>query len=669
MFDHPRCSPLLRDARTATRRSCAATDAKCVADLRPRTAASRHALGRRLGSGSPPGCASGGRHGAGAAVVDRLQRRVTLRIMDCSRAYTRRSSTSISIGLADDDRGLRRPAAAARRRARRRLATLDALVDETSGTASQSAGRCRPASRMRWRGSSPDSRAARRDGRRTTPRFADALTVVYRILFLLFAEARGLVPQWHPDLPRQLHDRVAAAASRKRDGPPAGLWQSLQAIARLAHRGCTAGTLRVVPFNGRLFAPAAAPLADRSGSTTASRATCCWRSRRGRGRTGGSASPTATSASSSSARSTSASSTTPAGAASAVRRKRRRGTFYTPRPMTEYLVRRTLAPLVRGRTPEAHPGPARARSRHGQRRVPGRGVPLPRRCLRGRADRGGHACRARHHAADRAAFRRVVAQRCLYGVDVNPTAVQLARLSLWLCTLAADRPLTFLDHHLRAGNSLAGRASPTSRGSRRAAGGAARGGPLPLFDAGDLRARARVDGRRPRRTGARSRTTPPAIVRAKERTIEELGRPDGRLRLACRRRRVVRGVVLARRTRAPSTSRAWPAFSGALRGAASGLPTALERQWRATAAAAAGASGSSTGSWSFPRSSSSGGEPRARRASTRSSAIRRGRPRASSPPSAASRAATAAGARPRQPLSALRRAHAAADGAAAASGC
>src|SRR6185503_15094320 len=44
--------------------------------------------------------------------------------------------------------------------------------------------------------------------------------------------------------------------------PPAGLWQSLQAIARLAHRGCTAGTLRVVPFNGRLFAPSAAPLAD-----------------------------------------------------------------------------------------------------------------------------------------------------------------------------------------------------------------------------------------------------------------------------------------------------------------------------------------------------------------------------------------------------------------------
>ena len=56
-------------------------------------------------------------------------------------------------------------------------------------------------------------------------------------------------------------------------------------------------------------------------------------------------------------------------------------------------------------------------------------------------------------------LRREVAQRCLFGVDLNPTAVQLARLSLWLTTLAADKPLTFLDHRLIAGNSLVG-ASP-----------------------------------------------------------------------------------------------------------------------------------------------------------------------------------------------------------------
>jgi hypothetical protein len=58
--------------------------------------------------------------------------------------------------------------------------------------------------------------------------------------------------------------------------------------------------------------------------------------------------------------------------------------------------------------------------------------------------------------AERAAIRRVVAERCLYGVDLNPMAVQLARLSLWLATLSADRPLSFLDHRLLVGDSLIG---------------------------------------------------------------------------------------------------------------------------------------------------------------------------------------------------------------------
>jgi hypothetical protein len=51
---------------------------------------------------------------------------------------------------------------------------------------------------------------------------------------------------------------------------------------------------------------------------------------------------------------------------------------------------------------------------------------------------------------------RVVAQRCLYGVDKNPMAVDLAKLSLWLATLAKDHPFTFLDHSLRHGDSLVG---------------------------------------------------------------------------------------------------------------------------------------------------------------------------------------------------------------------
>lgn len=53
-------------------------------------------------------------------------------------------------------------------------------------------------------------------------------------------------------------------------------------------------------------------------------------------------------------------------------------------------------------------------------------------------------------------WKRQVVNSCIYGVDLNPLAVELAKLSLWLATLAAGKPLTFLDHHLKIGNSLVG---------------------------------------------------------------------------------------------------------------------------------------------------------------------------------------------------------------------
>jgi hypothetical protein len=52
--------------------------------------------------------------------------------------------------------------------------------------------------------------------------------------------------------------------------------------------------------------------------------------------------------------------------------------------------------------------------------------------------------------------RRIVADRCLYGVDINPMAVEMAKLSLWLITLQRDRPFNFLDHALKCGDSLLG---------------------------------------------------------------------------------------------------------------------------------------------------------------------------------------------------------------------
>ncbi|HEY0319441.1 MAG TPA: hypothetical protein VGC66_00570 [Pyrinomonadaceae bacterium] len=52
--------------------------------------------------------------------------------------------------------------------------------------------------------------------------------------------------------------------------------------------------------------------------------------------------------------------------------------------------------------------------------------------------------------------RRLVAERCLYGVDMNPLAVELAKLSIWLVTLAKGRPFGFLNHNLRHGDSMLG---------------------------------------------------------------------------------------------------------------------------------------------------------------------------------------------------------------------
>ena len=57
---------------------------------------------------------------------------------------------------------------------------------------------------------------------------------------------------------------------------------------------------------------------------------------------------------------------------------------------------------------------------------------------------------------DRQIVRRMVLKRCVYGVDKNPMAVELAKLSLWLHTFTVGAPLSFLDHHLRCGDSLFG---------------------------------------------------------------------------------------------------------------------------------------------------------------------------------------------------------------------
>jgi len=60
------------------------------------------------------------------------------------------------------------------------------------------------------------------------------------------------------------------------------------------------------------------------------------------------------------------------------------------------------------------------------------------------------------HLDDRHMIRRMVLKRCIYGVDKNPMAVELAKLSLWLHSFTVGAPLSFLDHHLHCGDSLFG---------------------------------------------------------------------------------------------------------------------------------------------------------------------------------------------------------------------
>jgi hypothetical protein len=60
------------------------------------------------------------------------------------------------------------------------------------------------------------------------------------------------------------------------------------------------------------------------------------------------------------------------------------------------------------------------------------------------------------HLDDRHIIRRSILKRCIYGVDKNPMAVELAKVALWLHTFTVGAPLSFLDHHLRKGNSLLG---------------------------------------------------------------------------------------------------------------------------------------------------------------------------------------------------------------------
>ena len=171
--------------------------------------------------------------------------------------------------------------------------------------------------------------------------------------------------------------------------------------------------------------------------------------------------------------------------------RRRSGSHYTPRELTEPIVRHTLEPLFErlrqeastARSPDSRLASASANPRHASLRpAPDAAAVRPEQILdlkvcdpaMGSGAFLVETCRQLADALieawgahgempvippdeDEVIFaRRLVAQRCLYGIDRNPMAVDLAKVSLWLSTLARDHPLTFVDHAFRHGDSLVG---------------------------------------------------------------------------------------------------------------------------------------------------------------------------------------------------------------------
>ncbi len=140
--------------------------------------------------------------------------------------------------------------------------------------------------------------------------------------------------------------------------------------------------------------------------------------------------------------------------------RRRSGSHYTPRKLTQPIVETTLRPIFEGlgETPTA----AQILELKVCDLAMGSGAFLVEACqqlaeaLVEAWNREGLPVELPEGEDPLSYARRLVAQRCIYGVDKNPFAVNLAKLSLWLFTLSKALPFTFLDHALKCGDSLIG---------------------------------------------------------------------------------------------------------------------------------------------------------------------------------------------------------------------
>ncbi|MFI8440232.1 Eco57I restriction-modification methylase domain-containing protein [Streptomyces rochei] len=346
------------------------------------------------------------------------------------------------------------------------------------------------------------------------PLFADALKVAYRLLFVAYAEDRGLLPIGTPSYDRGYSlralrkDILTADAAWEPDG--GFLWSSLRAQWALLRDGIDAGELQITGFNGGLFDPAKCPLLDdpdltvgdtfirdaidalswteavhstSKSKTPIGRRAVNYRelgveqlgsiyegllsfepqiadtpkvlARIGRGQSA------LVQVLDADRLPENAESIEPYDTGSfylfeASGQRKGSGSYYTARPLAHFVVGETLRPLVQDATPEEILNLRICDPAMGSGAFL---VPAVHQLTEAYGEalaRAGEVLDHKLDDAERAAYRRLIVERCIYGVDLNPMAVELAKVSLWLTTAAAGKPLSFLDAHLRCGNAVVG---------------------------------------------------------------------------------------------------------------------------------------------------------------------------------------------------------------------
>ncbi|HYE32472.1 MAG TPA: N-6 DNA methylase [Methylomirabilota bacterium] len=327
---------------------------------------------------------------------------------------------------------------------------------------------------------SAELRAQLREGRLTAADFyRQLLRIVYRLLFLLVSEERGLISanplyREHYGIARlrRMLD-VRAAYNEHTD-----LWLSLRALFRVFQKDDLAAILEVAPLNGDLFEETAL---DNSVLTNRDLLQAFWRLSYYQER--GGAPPRRVNYGALDVEELGSvyeslldfHPDVDTRAAESLRfdliagsDRKTTGSYYTPPELVNELVESALVPVMNGRLQSTEPSRRRESSNPAAREQALLGIKIvdpacgSGHMLLAAARRLGKEVAKARTGEDEPAPERVreairdVISHCIYGVDKNPLAVDLCRVALWLESHTTGKPLSFLDHRIRCGDSLVG---------------------------------------------------------------------------------------------------------------------------------------------------------------------------------------------------------------------